>query len=217
MQWLGELLLLMGMWHTSYTVTTPVRCVHDNSSTQRWSKLLQCPYLRSSFADISGFVTATGGDGRSGPDNKLLNIVNDENKKWVEHFPPMPTKRFDTAVVTTTQHLIVAGGKSGKCMPNTVELMDVQTLVWSTAASLPHPYSRVSASICGDHLYMLGGKDEDGHLNAVLTCSLTKLIQSCSETPSDLVWHRLSDIPVSRSTCVAVNGELLVVGGRNTV
>ena len=128
-------------------------------------------------------------------------------------------KRFDTAAVSTTQHLIVAGGKSGKCMPNTVELMDVQTLVWSTAASLPHPYSRVSASICGDHLYMLGGKDEDGHLkfNAVLTCSLTKLIQSCSETPSDLVWHRLSDIPVSRSTCVAVNGELLVVGGRNTV
>ena len=129
MPWLGELLLLMGMWHTSYTVTTPIRCVHNNSSTQRWNKLLQFPYLRSSFVVISGFVTAISGDGRSGPNNKLLSIVNDENKKWVEHFPPMSTKRFDTAAVTTTQHLIVAGGKSGKNILNTVEVMDIQSLV----------------------------------------------------------------------------------------
>ena len=36
-------------------------------------------------------------------------IVKDKDRKWVEHFPPMPTKRYWTAAVTTKQHLIVAG------------------------------------------------------------------------------------------------------------
>ena len=74
----------------------------------------------------------------------------------------MPTKRYTTAAITTKHHLIVAGGKSGRSNylnTCTVEVMDIQTLVWSTAASLPHPYSRLSAAICGDHLYMLGGWD----------------------------------------------------------
>ena len=142
--------------------------------------------------------------------------MNDKDKKWVEHFPPMPTKRYNTAAVTTKQHLIVAGGRSGllnHLVLNTVEVMDIQTLVWSTAASLPHPYSRASATICGDHLYMLGGCDEDRWTKSVLTCSLTKLLQSCSETLSDPVWCRITDVPVYHSTCAAVNGELVAVGG----
>ena len=52
----------------------------------------------------------------------------------------MPTKQSHTAAVTTKQHLIVAGGDSGLNPQDTVEVMDVQTLVWSTAASLPHPH-----------------------------------------------------------------------------
>ena len=129
----------------------------------------------------------------------------------------MPTKRCDTATVTTKQHLIVAGGETGKrtmsCRLNTVEVMDVCTLVWSTAASLPHSYSKASATICGDYIYMLGGFDKDGHSKSVLTCSLTKLLQL---RLSDSVWHRITDIPFKRSTCAAVNGELVAIGGEDT-
>ena len=91
--------------------------------------------------------------------------------------------------------------------------MDIHTLVWSTAASLPHPYSKASATICGDHIYMLGGYDHDDLSKSVLTCSLTKLLQSCSETSSDSVWHRIADVPVYKSTCAAVSGQLVAVGG----
>ena len=182
-------------------------CSYD-AFTQWWSKLPRCPYWYSSLAVIRGLLTAVGG---SAPNKKLLSIV---DKKWIEHFPPMPTKRSHTAAVTTKQHLIVAGGRSQSNRLDTVEVMDVQTLVWSRAASLPHPYTRASAAICGDQLYMLGGWGKDGAVTkSVLTCSLAKLLQSCSETSSDLVWHRITDIPVYSTTCAAVNGELVAAGG----
>ena len=183
-----------------------------NLSTQRWSELPKCPCWFSSLAVIRGLLTAIGGSKRHDTD-KLLSIVTDTDKKWIEHFPPMPTKRYNTAAVTTKQHLIVAGGKGGSNRLDTVEVMDIQTLVWSTAASLPHLYSWASVTICGDQLYMLGGYDKDSRSKSGLTCSLTKLLQSCSETSSDSVWHRIADVPVYFSTCAAVNGELVAVGG----
>ena len=189
-----------------------------NSSTRRWSQLPKCPYWYSSLAVIRGLLTAIGGRSQlgEGDQNKLHSIVDDGNKKWVEHFPPMPTKRYDTAAVTTKQHLIVTGGVRGLSRLNTVEVLDIETLVWSKAASLPHPYSWASATICGDHLYMLGGFDDGGCTKSVLTCSLTELLRSCGESSTDSVWSRIADAPVVWSTCTAVGGELVAVGGRDT-
>jgi hypothetical protein len=65
---------------------------------------------------------------------------------------------------------------------------------------------------------MLGGFDKDGaKTKLVLTCSLTNLLQSCSESSSDPVWHRIADVPVYMSTCAAVSGELVAVGGMDTM
>ena len=184
-----------------------------NSSTRRWSQLPKCPCSFSSLAVIRGLLTAIGGNSLGEDQNILLSIVDDRNKKWVEHFPPMPTKRRYTAAVSTKQHLIVAGGMRGSSTLNAVQVLDIETLVWSTAASLPHPYYWASATICGDHLYMLGGYDESGETKSVLTCSLTELLRSCSETSSESVWSRIADAPVVYSTCVAVGGELVAVSG----
>ena len=82
-------------------------------------------------------------------DNKLFSIDTDNNKRWREHFPPMPTKRYNTAAVTTSQHLIVAGGETMQSYLDTVEVMDVESLLWSTVASLPHPYSQAVACASG--------------------------------------------------------------------
>ena len=181
------------------------------SYSKRWSELPKYPNWCSSLAVIRGLLTAIGGIGGGKPQNRLLSLV---DKKWVEHFPPMPIKQSHTAAVTTQNHLIVAGGYDGSSLLNTVKVMDVQTLVWSTAASLPHPYSSASAAICGDQLYMLGGND-DGRTKSVLTCSLTSLLQSRGDTSPHSVWNSISNAPVYRSTCVAVDGELLAVGGED--
>ena len=187
-----------------------------NVSTGKWNQLPKCPCRDSSLAVIRGILTAIGGLDQEYNQNKLLSIV-DDNKKWVEHFPPMPNKRCNTAAVTTKHHLIVAGGKKGSSRLNTVEVLDIETLVWSMSATLPHPYSSASATICGCHLYMLGGFDEVGnYTKSVLTCSLEDLLRSCGEISSDSVWSRITDAPVVYSTCAAVGDELVAVGGMDT-
>ena len=186
-----------------------------NSASKQWGKLPKYPYQYGSLAVINGQPTAIGGCtdfcDKKTYTNKLLSL----RKMWAEVFPAMPTKRRDTSAVTSEEHLIVAGGM---CDPfinasiSTVEVMDLKTLVWSTVASLPHPYAGPSGIICGsDQLYILGGSSDKGETKSVLTCSLTELLLS-SSSPSS-TWHRVADAPAYLSTCAAVNGELLAVGG----
>ena len=183
-----------------------------DSSSKMWSNLPTCPYIYCSLAIVNGQLTAIGGwDSYSKYTNKLLSLQAEE-KKFQEVFPPMPTKRYKTAAVTTKEHLIVAGGETGYLI--VVEVMDSKALVWSTVASLPHPYYYASVTICGDQLYMLGGNDYIGKTKTVLNCSLTELLQSSSSSSSS-IWHRVADAPSYYSTCAAVNGKLLAVGGRD--
>ena len=172
-------------------------------------------YKNSSLAVVNGQLTGgIGGcedvENKHTYTNKLLNL----RGSWSDVFPPMPSKRRSTTVITSKVHLIVAGGTTGPYTTdsiNTVEVMDIKTLVWSTVASLPHPYYFVSATICGDQIYMLGGDDDKDKTKSVLTCSLTELLQSSASSSS--VWHRVADAPAYWSTCAAVNGQLLAVGG----
>jgi hypothetical protein len=184
-----------------------------NVSSKKWSNLPRCPYQFSSLAIINSQLTAIGGCkdiyNKDTHTNKLLSLPD-----YKEVFAAMPTKRRGTTAVTSKDHLIVAGGAIGVLTAyqlNTVEVMDINSLVWSIVASIPHPYTGASATICGDQLYMLGGVDDKGNkTTSVVTCSLTELLQSPS---SSSIWHRVADVPFYYSTCAAVNGELLAVGG----
>ena len=194
-----------------------VLCAY-NSTNKKLQELPKYPYEYGSLAIIDGALTGIGGCRdvfeQSTYTNKLLSL---HNNSWADVFPQMPTKRHSTTTVTTNsiEHVIVAGGSSSPFTVNivTVEVMDTQSQVWSSVASLPRPYSAASAIICGDRLYLLGGFDDRGKTKSVLTCSLSQLIGSSSLLSPSFVWHRVADAPMYRSTCAAVNGELLAVGG----
>ena len=181
----------------------------------KWSKLTKYPYCDSSLAVINGQLTAIGGCERINDidtyTNKLLSLPG-----YKELFPAMPTKRREATTVTSKEHLVVAGGTigcSGADTLNTVEVMDTKSLVWSTVASLPHPYRLTSGTILhGNQLYMLGGLDVKDTTKSVLTCSLIELLHS-SPLSSSIIWHRVADAPAYHSTCATVDGELLAVGG----
>jgi hypothetical protein len=195
-----------------YFVSTDGESCSYNMITGKWNDLPKCPYGYTCLAIIYSHLTAIGGwtFDRFEPQNKLVSRMGDRG--WVEYFPPMPTKRWKSAAVYTEQYLVVAGGKRESMFQlSTVEVMDIQNVEWSTATSLPHPYSEASATICGDNIYMLGGFDDNGKTKSVLTCSLTELLQRCKRFTS--VWNRVADVPTTRSTCAAIGGHLLAVGG----
>ena len=189
-----------------------VACVY-NINHMSWSRLQKVPYKGCSLAVVRSMVTAIGGY-----EQKEMNVLDKlfslQGGQWVEHFPPMPTSRCKAAAVTAHNHLIVAGGEKGISYHlRTVEVMDTRELVWSTMTSLPLPYTEALGTICGDHLYLLGGYYDKDRTKTVLACSVKDLL--FSQKTSQSVWHRVADAPAYHSSCAAVNGELLAIGGYN--
>ena len=191
-----------------------------NSTNSRWSELPECPNYSFSLAVVNSLLTAIGGET---PNHKVTNsLLSLTDNKWTEQFPPMPTKRQLTTAVCSDRSLVVAGGEGGgENKLSTVEVMNTETLQWSTASSLPHPLYQATATLCEDQLYMLGGSDRNDKSKSVFTCSLAALLQSyqpqslgaqwMSSEPK--VWHQLVDVPVTSSTCASLQGQLLAVGG----
>ena len=193
-----------------------------DSEKQMWSSLPQCPCNLSSLAVVNGLLTAIGGQLDTDVTNRLLSLTGE--RKWVEQFPPMPTKRILTAAVCSEKSLVVAGGRrKDKSYLNTVEVMETETLQWSTASSLPFGLAFASATICQDHIYLLGyDTSEDSQDRSVLSCSMADLLQSCRSQSVGAwlktltlrtVWHRVADLPVRSSGCATLCGQLLAVGG----
>ena len=179
-------------------------------------------YVHYSLAVVSGLLTGIGGQSfRTGlATNQLFSLTGEG--KWVERFPPMPTKRYGTAAVCSGKSLVVAGGSGGDHKSlHVVEVMDMETLQWSTASSLPFALTFGSATICEDRIYLLG-YDMSNESRSVLACSMADLLQSCR--PQTLgarlktltlqeVWHRVTNLPVCSSSCATLCGQLLAVGG----
>ena len=195
--------------------------VYD-SEKDDWSELQECLQKDSGLVVINDVVTAVGGNTSGQCTNRLISFNGSE---WVKNFPPMPTKRVLHVVINTQNYLIAAGGIRMGGVTSTVEVMDMNTLEWYTAASLPEPVQDVSATVCGGRLYLLGGRDKFGNkaTHAVFTCTLDSLIRSChppSQTPPHTseasVWQRVADVPVVKSTCTTLNGKVLAVGGKNS-
>ena len=184
-----------------------------------WSRVPECPLEYFSLAVLKGQLTAIGGKLAGKPTNFLLSLIMVGSvRTWAEHFPSMPTKRYYTATVQSGQSLVVAGGIGDGGRLSVIEVMDIDTLQWSSAANVPHTLSLASATICGENLYLLGGLDELGNATkSVHTCSLSALIQSCQTSSQDSgrVWHEIADTPVYETTCTTFCGRLLTFGGRS--
>ena len=195
-----------------------------DSSSRKWSELSECPNYGFSLAVVNSLLTAIGGRTPRGEVTNLLLSLTES--KWTKQFLPMPTKRWLTAVVCSGRSLVVAGGSIGHRKLSTVEVMDTETLQWSTASSLPRPLSEASVTLCGDRVYLLGGFDQNAKdSKSVFACSLAALLQpyqpqslvtrlKTSLASEPKVWHQLADTPLTLSTCASLHGQLLAVGGR---
>ena len=217
--------------------------IHSYDSERKvWSTVPECPRYNCSLAIVNGLLTIIGGSFdkfirrrylkqyKHIYTNTLLSLIvkdKETDGEWCEQLHPMPTKRAETAAVCTGKALVVAGGKNASGLKIAVEVMDTDTLQWSTASSLLFPLYGASATVCGDCLYLMGNNTRIGiWTDLVQTCSLSNLVQSYQPHAQSLIarmksaftrretaWQRVADVPVIHTTCVAFNGRLLAVGG----
>ena len=171
---------------------------------EEWFQLPDNPCKDIGLVFIDGLLTSVGGCITDYTDTLLSLTGEGERKQWSEIFPPMPTPRSHVACVSTEQTLIVAGGDEG-----IVEVMNINTKLWTTVTSLPHSPWTLSATLIGDTLYITG--DE----SSVFTCSIPDLLSSATtgSSPVPNVWKKISDLPVTDSTLVLFGGHLLAIGG----
>jgi serine/threonine protein kinase len=214
----------------------------------KWCQIVDCRCQGCSLVMVNGMLTAVGGWNA----NQLFSLVDekdsdssvgqdspdDDTHCWAELFPPMPTKRCWTicTCLSSESVLIVAGGEGPteeeKALA-TVELMDTNSLQWSTAAGLPAGLKIASATACNGRVYLLGGKTSSGTSSTTaFVCSLADLLQSShNQLPSpdsegttetsdiskenDDIWSIMANLPLVDCTCVSLSGQLLVIGGRS--
>ena len=227
-----SVLLLSGRWSDAvvdgnrlYILERSGRLRTYDINKKCWLQLSMAPYSFSGFVILDDLPTTIGGEGT----NKLMSLT--VEGKWTEKFPPMPTARHFVSAACTGTVLIVAGG-TGKHLNTltTVEVLSIDNHQWSTAVDLPELLKYHSTTVCGDQLYMLGGAHNHDPTKSVYTCSVSALLQTCSQKSSleehisalslsngnssgAGVWSKLPDLPVTRSTCVTFCGQLTTVGG----
>ena len=198
-----------------------------SSGDQQWSTLPDSHYYYFSLAVIDSILTSIGGSsshlgGRS--TNTLLSLTGEgTERQWSEVFPPMSTARDIHASVTTDKVLVVAGGYDGSKYLDTVEVMNIPTKLWSTARQMPHPFGSISATICGDQLYLGGGYGEGSKSSqSVLTSSLPDLLRpqalgaklrNLTIANKPRVWRHIKKLLVTRSTLTTLGGHLVAIGG----
>jgi len=181
-----------------------------DSEEKTWSTLPRCPYSFFSLTVVNDYLTTVGGENDSEITNKVLSLST--KGEWVEHFPAMPTKRYGTAAVCSGKSLIVAGGRGENyTLLDAVEVMDTETLQWSTASSLPFTLVYASGTISQDHVYLMGYEMSEAP-KSVLSCSVADLLQT---KDAATVWHRVADLPVHHASCATLSGKLLAVGGKD--
>ena len=196
----------------AYFICSRTTTVHAyDIAKEQWSTLPDCPHTCSCLVIVDSVLTSIGGLMGREPTSSLLSLMGEVgDRKWLTHLPPMPTKRYCLVAVCSGRSLIAAGGHNGCTRLTTVEVLDIDIRQWFTTSSLPHKFTRPTAAICGERLYLLGGID-DYPTHSVLSCSVHELCKSQAERST--AWQSVADIPHYFSTCVTLCGQLVAVGG----
>ena len=202
-----------------------------HSGTKQWLNLPQCGTRRLfTIVVIDGKLTVIGGIESDNRCTNTLVSLQDQAPHWTVKFPPMLIRRCVAIAICNDSVLVVAGGVGDEQEDiKSVEVMDLRTKQWSKAVNLPRPLSSGTATVCNGQLCFLGGverRGEDGNRiasKALLTCSLSSLLESCKPRPRVVtnyakIWSVFPNVPFLRATCVTfpVGGDLLAIGGKNS-
>ncbi len=186
-----------------------------NRQSCQWHTLP--PYSTWWFAmtTINNTLVLVGGRNRDDSDSSELGEWQPDSNQWTRPFPPMPTPRRRPSATSYKHWLVVAGGHHGDCL-QTVEVLDVSNMQWSTRPSTPTPWFRMKSTTIGDAWYLMGGACEKLWQSSpdVYSVSLEALV-SHSSSDSSNIWNKLPSLNCTWSCPLNIGGSLLAVGGRD--
>ena len=140
-----------------------------------------------------------------------------ESGKWTHPYPPMNIARHSSTAVSFNNHIIVAGGRHDKGRASSsVEVLDVASIRWYIAQSLPNSRSLLKSTLIGNTLYLMGGYDHTGSTKTVHHVDLNELIaKALSNRDIPTLWQTLQEVPLKHSAPLNIGRSLLAVGGKD--
>ena len=186
--------------------------IQYNPESGDWSELPRSPVRGFAMTSLNGQLVVAGGYG----DDARIRVWDSGRSKWVHLYPPMPTGRSKSASVRYQNYLIVACGSPPK---SEVEVLDSSSGRWYSAQPVPMGGHVMSSVVVGDCWYLSsfgGWKDRKRHIFWAHLPTLTSSATS-AHTTTEHIWHELPTPPVEQPTLLALQGHLLLVGGKGYV
>ena len=150
----------------------------------------------------------------------------EEEVRWKQVLPPMPTGRSRPAVISHDNLLLVTGGlaENGFTVLNTTDVLDLSTMKWTfpERLNLPVPLWQHHLVLCGEYLYLVGGAtmcpvQSPAHANSwAWRAKWSDVKQTAApqlSQPQRGTWTRIADPPTLFPTAVSCGGALYTVGG----
>ena len=193
----------------------------------KWSTLPERQLL-AAIAVLNNHITLIGRQDVSTV--KVTNTLSswyEEEGRWKQVLPPMPTGRFRPAVICHENLLVVTVGvaEDDSTVFNTTDVLDLTTVKWSTpeGLNLPVPLWGPHLALCGEYLYLVGGatvcpwrSPEDDNSQA-WRAKWNDVKQTAAPQHSQSqrgVWTQIADPPTLSPTPISCGETLYTVGGR---
>ena len=157
-------------------------------------------------------LTAVGGRDASGRvTGKVFTL---RQGKWIEQLPPLTQPCSNPAVVSTDCHLLAIGGHTGNSWCSSVQLLHRGDRTWTSLTSLPTTTVRPSATLIGEHVYIMADK-KHSFFN-----SLANVLANRKPLPH-LTWQHLPPFPptvkYSAPSSCSLGGQLVIVADVGTI
>ena len=207
--------------------STPVSPVLVYSTNElKWSTLPN-QQLGAAIAVLNNHVTLIGGlDVSTRKVTNALSTWYEEEGRWKQVLPPMPTGRSRPAVISHDNLLLVTGGVAEdiSSVINTTNVLDLSTMKWTSpeGLNLPIPLQLHHLALCGEYLYLVGGttvypwQSPEDYNSQAWRAKWSDVKQTAvpqHSQPQRGVWTQIAHPPTLSPTPVSFGGTLYTVGG----
>ena len=195
---------------------------YDTKSNQ-WKPLPRPGHRLGVLHMVDDKLTIFGGrDSTTDQFHNKVTTYNTKTNSWYSCYPDMLHIRHKAGVITSDDHVIVMGGKSG---PDTdldsIEVMNYHDqLQWKEVSiHLPVPMWSIKPTISGDYITIVGYSDNKGDNKGYYQISTQEILSSLDQPLSTGAvtrqWQELSTATYWHTATVPYSNPPVIIGGHS--